>query len=90
MLRNPKTGKPRGVAFILFRDVGAAEVICEHLDYYKLNNKVLRIEMSSIPLESQKKMFNPMFNEYQHIPYDIKKLNAEDRVIENFARKRRV
>lgn len=56
VLRSPKTGKPKAVAYVEFSESDIAQVICEELDFYSLGTKILRCLPYS--LEKARKLFD--------------------------------
>ena len=75
LLRNSKTGKSQGMAFVRFTDEQIAQMICHELDYYLIENKVLRVRMSTIPVSKHDQLFKDSSISYlRHLAMsDVKK-----------------
>lgn len=69
VVRNKKSGKSRGCAFVEFTDGEIAKMVAEEMDYYLLLDKVIRVEMCKIPLGEQKKLFDKKFEDLSKLEH---------------------
>jgi nucleolar protein 15 len=63
VLRNKKTGKSRGAAFVQFTNAEIAQMVVEEMDYYYLMDKVVRVRMCTVPLKHHARIFQDRFDD---------------------------
>jgi RNA recognition motif-containing protein len=89
LLRNSKTGKSQGMAFVRFTDEQIAQMICHELDYYLIENKVLRVRMSTIPVSKHDQLFKDSSISYlRHLAMsDVKKRKQQRKFLKSLNKK---
>jgi nucleolar protein 15 len=88
VLRNKKTGKSRGSAFVQFTDADIAKMVAEEMDYYYLMDKVVRVRMCRVPLKHHARIFQDKFDDLQLLEKTNHRAKSQYYLIADYLRRR--